>query len=145
MAYRLLLSTIVAALSSLGLAHAQTATRGAAATPAEIQQIKEKVALATRLLTHEGIVASSGHVSMRIPGTNRVAAGPGDVSRGIVTADDVIIVDLDSNQLEGKRKKPSETEIHTGIYRGRPDVMAILHTHPVYSTVFSITGKPILP
>jgi L-fuculose-phosphate aldolase len=82
---------------------------------------------------------------MRIPGTNRVAVGPADVSRDIVTPDDVVIVDLDSNQLEGKRRKPSETEIHTGIYRARPDVMAVVHTHPVYSVAFSVTGKPILP
>lgn len=113
--------------------------------PADILKIKEKVALTTRLLTREGIVASSGHVSMRIPGTNHVAVGPADVSRDIVTPDDVVIVDLDSNQIEGKRRKPSETEIHTGIYRARPDVMAVVHTHPVYSVTFSVTGKPILP
>lgn len=121
----------------------QSATNGP--SPAEIQKIKEKVALATRMLTNEGIVASSGHVSMRIPGTDHVAVGPADVSRGLVTADDVVIVDLNSNQLEGKRKKPSETEIHTGIYRARPDVMAVVHTHPIYSVAFTVTGKPILP
>jgi ribulose-5-phosphate 4-epimerase/fuculose-1-phosphate aldolase len=121
---------------------AQTAKEPSAA---DIQKIKEKVALATRMLTNEGIVASSGHVSMRIPGTDHIAVGPADVSRGIVTADDVVIVDLNSNQLEGKRKKPSETEIHTGIYRARPDVMAVVHTHPIYSVAFTVTGKPILP
>ncbi|MEQ1885501.1 MAG: class II aldolase/adducin family protein [Bryobacteraceae bacterium] len=114
-------------------------------TAAEVQVMKEKVALATRMMTREGIVASSGHISMRIPGTDRVLVGPADVSRGIVSAEDVVTVDLNSNQLDGKRRKPSETEIHTGIYRARPDVMAVVHTHPVYSVAFTVTGKPILP
>jgi L-ribulose-5-phosphate 4-epimerase len=111
----------------------------------DVIKMKEKIAIATRILAGEGIVGSSGHASMRIPGTNRVLVGPADVSRDVITADDVVTVDLDSKQLDGKRRQPDETEIHTGIYRARPDVMAILHTHPTYSVVFSITKKPILP
>jgi L-ribulose-5-phosphate 4-epimerase len=136
--HRLVITTFSAALC-----FAQSSA--APPSPADILKMKEKVALATRMLTHTGIVASSGHVSMRIPGTDHVLVGPGNVSRDVVTADDVVMVDLNSNQLEGKRRKPSETEIHTGIYRARPDVMAVIHTHPVYSTVFSVIGKPILP
>ena len=92
-----------------------------------------------------GIIGSSGHVSMRIPGTNKILIGPAEVTRDILTADDIVTVDLDSKQLDGKRQKPKETEIHTGIYRARPDVMSVIHTHPLHSVVFSITGKPILP
>ena len=111
----------------------------------DVIKMKEKIATATRMLAGEGIVGSSGHASMRIPGTNRVLVGPADVSRDVITADDVVTVDLDSKQLDGKRRQPDETEIHTGIYRARSDVMAIVHTHPTYSVVFSITKKPILP
>jgi L-ribulose-5-phosphate 4-epimerase len=112
---------------------------------ADIAKMKERIALATRMLASEGIVGSSGHVSMRIPGTDRVLVGPSDVSRDVITADDVVVVNLDSKQLEGQRKQPDETEIHTGIYRARADVMSIVHTHPIYSVVFSLTKKPILP
>jgi L-ribulose-5-phosphate 4-epimerase len=66
------------------------------------------------------------------------------VTRDILTADDIITVDLNSKKLDGKRSAPLETEIHTGIYRARPDVMAVVHSHPVHSVVFSITKKPIL-
>ena len=121
------------------------ATTGSPPSAAEILKMKEKLALATRMMTREGIIASSGHLSMRIPGTDRVIVGPNDVSRGIVTVDDIVTVDLNDNQLDGKRKKPSETEIHTGIYRARPDVMAVVHSHPTYSVVFTIINKPILP
>jgi L-ribulose-5-phosphate 4-epimerase len=113
--------------------------------PPEVVEMKGRIALATIMLVREGIVGSSGHVSMRIPGTNKVLVGPADVSRDIITADDVVTVDLNSKQLEGKRRQPDETEIHTGIYRARPDVMSIVHTHPTYSVAFSITKKPILP
>ncbi len=112
---------------------------------ADIAKMREQIALATRMLASEGIVGSSGHVSMRIPGTDRVLVGPSDVSRDVITPDDVVMVDLDSRQVEGKRKRPDETEIHTGIYRARTDVMSIVHTHPTYSVVFSVTKKPLLP
>jgi len=116
-----------------------------AAAEANIAEMKARIALATRMLASEGIVGSSGHVSMRIPGTDKVLVGPADVSRDVITTDDVVTVDLNSKQLEGKRRQPDETEIHTGIYRARPDVMSVVHTHPTYSVAFSITKKPILP
>jgi ribulose-5-phosphate 4-epimerase/fuculose-1-phosphate aldolase len=111
----------------------------------DVTGMKEKIALATRMLVREGIIGSSGHLSMRVPGTNHVLVGPGNVSREILTADDIVTVDLDARQIEGKRRKPDETEIHCGIYRARPDVMAVAHTHPTYSVSFTITRKPILP
>jgi L-fuculose-phosphate aldolase len=115
------------------------------AAEGDIAEMKARIALATRMLASEGIVGSSGHVSMRIPGTDKVLVGPADVSRDVITTDDVVTVDLNSKQLEGKRRQPDETEIHTGIYRARPDVMSVVHTHPTYSVAFSITKKPILP
>jgi L-ribulose-5-phosphate 4-epimerase len=119
--------------------------QAAAAAEGNVVEMKARIALATRMLASEGIVGSSGHVSMRIPGTDKVLVGPADVSRDVITTDDVVTVDLNSKQLDGKRRQPDETEIHTGIYRARPDVMSIVHTHPTYSVAFSITKKPILP
>ena len=117
----------------------------AAAAEGNVMEMKARIALATRMLASEGIVGSSGHVSMRIPGTDKVLVGPTDVSRDVITADDVVTVDLNSKQLDGKRRQPDETEIHTGIYRARADVMSIVHTHPTYSVAFSVTKRPILP
>jgi L-fuculose-phosphate aldolase len=126
----------------------QTAAARSGQRPAaegNIVEMKARIALATRMLASEGIVGSSGHVSMRIPGTDKVLVGPTDVSRDVITADDVVTVDLNSKQIDGKRHQPDETEIHTGIYRARADVMSVVHTHPTYSVAFSITKKPILP
>lgn len=111
----------------------------------DVEALKQKLAQATRMLAREKLLESSGHVSVRIPGTNKVLIGPADVSRDLVQRADIITVDLDSKQLEGRTKAPLETEIHTGIYRARKDVGAVVHSHPVHSVVFSITKKPILP
>ena len=118
---------------------------GTPPSDADIQALKEKVAQATRMLAREGLLASSGHVSVRIPGTYKVLIGPRDISRAILQAEHIVTVDLDSNKVAGERNPPRETEIHTGIYRARPNVMSVIHTHPLHSVVFSITGKPIVP
>jgi L-fuculose-phosphate aldolase len=140
------------ALGAFGV-HTATQTRpqGQAAKPAAaaagdpVRALKEKVALATKMLVREKIITSSGHVSARIPGTDKVLIGPGLVTRDLLTADDILTVDLNAKQLEGTHAIPLETEIHTGAYRARADVMAVVHGHPVHSTVFTITKKPILP
>lgn len=111
----------------------------------DVQALKEKVAFATRMLTREQILTSSGHVSARIPGADRVLIGPANISREILRASDIVTVTLDSKKVDGADAAPLETEIHTGIYRARPDVMSVIHSHPVHSVVFSVTGKPILP
>ena len=141
-------SIVMAALAlGVAVAVAGAARAGAQSRPPAggVQELKEKVARATRMLAREGIIASSGHVSARIPGTDRFVIGPAYVTRDILTANDVVTVDLDAKRIEGNSREPLETEIHAGVYRARPDVMSVVHSHPVHSVVFSITKKPILP
>jgi L-fuculose-phosphate aldolase len=135
----------LASVVALALLAPAPAPRGGAAAGNTEAALKAQVVRATRMLVREGLLGSSGHVSARVPGTARVLVSPADVSRGLVQVEDVVTVDLDARRLEGTRRPPLETEIHTGIYRARPDVMAVVHSHPVHSVVFSITRKPILP
>ena len=138
------LAVVVAGMAaSAGVLTQPAAPQNAAAD--SVETLKAKVAQATRMLAQEGVIASSGHVSARIPGTNRIVIGPADVTRDILTAEDIVTVDLNSQKIDGKGPQPLETEIHTGIYRARPDVMSVVHSHPVHSVVFSVTKKPILP
>jgi len=124
------------AIASAHQSAAPRASQQAAATAeGNVVEMKGRIALATRMLASEGIVGSSGHVSMRIPGTDKVLVGPTDVSRDVITADDVVTVDLNSKQLDGKRRQPDETEIHTGIYRARPDVIDYPHASHVFGCV----------
>lgn len=123
----------------------KAATTAPAPASDPVRALKEKIALATRMLVREKVITSSGHISARIPGTDRVLIAPGLVTRDLLTADDILTVDLNAKQIEGTHAIPLETEIHTGAYRTRPDVMAVVHGHPVHSVVFSVTKRPILP
>ncbi|MEO5895520.1 MAG: class II aldolase/adducin family protein [Vicinamibacterales bacterium] len=138
---------LLAAFTVAGATIATTSgeARQAPTSADAMAQLKTKVAQATRMLAAEDIIASSGHVSVRIPGTDRFLIGPADVTRDILTADDVVTSDVNAKKIEGKGPQPLETEIHAGIYRARPDVMSVIHSHPLHSVVFTITGKPILP
>jgi L-ribulose-5-phosphate 4-epimerase len=107
--------------------------------------LKEKVAQAVRMLAAEGIVGSSGHVSARIPGTDLVLINSRDASREVVRAQDIVTVNLDGKKIAGKDREPDEVFIHLSIYRARPDVMSVVHSHSLYSTAFTVAQKEILP
>jgi L-ribulose-5-phosphate 4-epimerase len=106
--------------------------------------LKVKVAQAVRMLAAEGFVGSSGHVSARAPGTDRVLINSRNGSREVVQAEDIVTVNLDGKKIAGKDLEP-EVSIHVSIYRARPDVVSVIHTHNVYSTGFRVAQKEILP
>jgi ribulose-5-phosphate 4-epimerase/fuculose-1-phosphate aldolase len=110
---------------------------------ADGQRFREQIAACTRLMVMADIMDFSGHISVRIPGTDHVLIQPRDTSRAALTADDVLIVDLDNNVLEGEGPAPSETALHTSVYKARPDAVACCHGHPTYSTIFTATDRPL--
>jgi len=89
-----------------------------------------------------GIMDFSGHVSARIPGTDRILLQPKDTSRVAITANDLLVIDLKGNVLEGQGRAPLETALHTTMYRARPDARAVCHGHPSVSTLFSVVERP---
>ena len=109
-----------------------------------IAELPRDVAACTRLLVHVGIIDFSGHVSARIA-DDRIIIIPRDMSRAEVTADDLLVVDLDDRLVEGAAPPPAEVAMHTGVYRARPDVMAVCHGHPTTSTSLTMTDRPLLP
>jgi ribulose-5-phosphate 4-epimerase/fuculose-1-phosphate aldolase len=109
-----------------------------------VQRLREQLAACTRLLVLQEIMDFSGHVSARIPGTDRVLIPPRDTSRAGLTADDILVVDLDNNVLEGQGPAPSETMLHTCIYRARPDAQTVCHGHPTMSTIFTAVDRPLV-
>ncbi len=111
---------------------------------AKIAQLRQEVATCTRLLVMQEVMDYSGHVSARIPGTDRILIQPKDTSRVALTADDILVVDLDGNILEGQGITPLETALHTSVYRARPDALAVCHGHPSISTLFSVVERPLV-
>ena len=108
-------------------------------------EYKQMLAEAMRMLERAEIIDFNGHFSARIPGTERVLINSGKSVRSALTASDFVTIDLDGKLLEGDAVPPMEFHIHTEVYRQRPDVGAVVHTHPLWSTLFSMTGTAIRP
>jgi L-ribulose-5-phosphate 4-epimerase len=94
---------------------------------------------AIRMLERAGIIDHNGHCSARRDAGSFYINSGGAV-RGALTVDDIVTVDLDGNLLEGSAKPPLEFHIHSEIYRARPDVHSVMHTHPQWSTFLTMTG-----
>jgi ribulose-5-phosphate 4-epimerase/fuculose-1-phosphate aldolase len=107
--------------------------------------VKQHIVTAIRMLEHAGLVDMNGHVSYRLPGTDRVLINSRAASRASLTVDDIVTIDLDGNLLEGEVEPPSEYHIHTGVYRVRSDVNTVLHNHPHWQTILGIAGVDMQP
>ncbi len=115
---------------------------------AEVHELREKIALGCRILAKLELVDYLGHVSARIPGTDLVlirARGAEQGNQLHMTADGVSLVDLETTHIAGKYRVPDETKLHTEIYKARPDVTAVVHTHQPIATIFGDLERPILP
>jgi L-ribulose-5-phosphate 4-epimerase len=88
---------------------------------------------------------TSGNVSGRDPETNLVVIKPSGVRYEQLTPENLVLVDLEGNVLEGDLKPSMDTATHLYIYRHRPDVLGVGHTHSVYASIFAARGKPIPP
>jgi L-fuculose-phosphate aldolase/L-ribulose-5-phosphate 4-epimerase len=114
----------------------------------QIIALKEKVALGCRILGKLGLADWLGHVSARVPGDNcmvikGLGIDLGDLQK--TTFDKIITVSLDGELVEGQHRFPGETPLHTEIYKYRPDVGGIVHTHQRTTLAFGTTGRKILP
>jgi L-ribulose-5-phosphate 4-epimerase len=95
-------------------------------------------------LPRNGLVLwTGGNVSARDPETGYVVIKPSGVRYEALRPEQMVIVDLDGQIVEGKLKFSSDTASHLYIYRRRPDVNGIVHTHSPYATAFAALGKPI--
>jgi L-ribulose-5-phosphate 4-epimerase len=88
-------------------------------------------------------VWTGGNVSARDPDSGLVAIKPSGVRYGELTADRMVVVDLDGQIVEGTLKPSSDTASHLYIYRHRPDIHGVVHTHSRYATAFAAVGRPI--
>jgi len=109
-------------------------------------EIKRLVATANRMLYMEDHISYSGHVSMRHPDTDVAYMNTLSASRGEIRPEDVVAVTLDNEPVDPDAPNPvGEREIHTSIYRDRPEITAVLHTHAPATTLNAITGTEMIP
>jgi len=110
----------------------------------DIPDLKEKLVACLRMMVMEGLLDFNGHVSVRLP-DDRLLINSRYSTRAGVTPGQIVIADMDCNLIEGEAEPPSETVIHTEIYRARPDVNCVAHLHPQYATLFTIAAVPLVP
>jgi ribulose-5-phosphate 4-epimerase/fuculose-1-phosphate aldolase len=96
------------------------------------------------MLEHNGILDYNGHASIRLDG-DRMLINIGSCQRSQLTADDICTIDFDGNVIDGNGKPPLEFHLHAGVYKARPDVQAVIHAHPNWSTILSTAGVEYLP
>lgn len=101
------------------------------------------VGLHEELPRHNLVVWTGGNVSARDPESNLVAIKPSGVRYEDLTAESMVVVDLAGNVVEGTLNPSSDTASHLYIYRHRPDVNGVVHTHSRYATAFAAVGRPI--
>lgn len=109
-----------------------------------LEELREELVYLNKALLEEGLVAwTSGNVSTRDPKSGYVAIKPSGVKFPDLTAETMVVVDLDGNKVEGDFSPSSDTASHLYIYRYRPDVNGVVHTHSNYATAFAAIGEPI--
>lgn len=91
------------------------------------------------------VVWTSGNVSVRDSDSGYVVIKPSGVKFEDLKPDQMVVVDLDGNIVEGNLKASSDTASHLYIYRHMTQVNGVVHTHSNYATAFAALGKPIPP
>ena len=113
------------------------------------QSERTAVVQAAQQLLRLGLVAAtSGNVSMRLEGDEKeglIAVTPASTDYETMTPEDIVVVDYDVDVIEGETVPSSESLTHVAVYKARPDISAVIHTHSIYASVLAVAGVPLPP
>jgi L-fuculose-phosphate aldolase len=111
-------------------------------TFASSAELRAEVLTACRVLTHFKIVEGFGHVSVRIPGTDRFLMTPRR-ALGLVTEAELVELDFSGRQVAGEGRPPLEVAMHVAVYRRRPEIEAMARGHPRHVAAYACAGQPL--
>ena len=86
---------------------------------------------------------TSGNISIYNAEKGLMAISPSGIDYFSTQPEDVVIMDLEANVVDGTRKPSSEWGLHTTFYKHKPEARAVVHTHSMYCTTFAVLGQPI--
>lgn len=116
------------------------------AVQAPPSDLVDRLVYANRILYDQGIVDGLGHVSVRHPTQDGVFLLSCNRAPGLVKRQDIVCYDLDGNAVSDTTERPYlERFIHSEIYRARPDVVAVVHSHSPSVIPFAVTHNPLKP
>jgi L-ribulose-5-phosphate 4-epimerase len=109
-----------------------------------VRAIREQVAaLHGELPRNNLIVWTAGNVSARVPDADLLVIKPSGVSYDDLSADTMVVTDLDGNLVDGDYAPSSDTAAHAYVYRHMPDINGVVHTHSTYATAWCARAEPI--
>jgi L-fuculose-phosphate aldolase len=112
------------------------------AGPSELELREEIVRIGRQMHALGFSPGTAGNLSIRLD-HHRILASPTGCSKSLLKSDDMVIVDLDGNKLSGSRNVTSEIGMHLIVYRMRPDISAVVHTHPPIATAFAACRRAL--
>lgn len=110
----------------------------------DVSGLTQRLVTCIRMMAMEGLLDFNGHVSARLSNEHMLINSRYSTRAG-TTPDQIVVADMEGKLVEGQDEPPSETVIHSEIYRVRPDVQSIAHLHPQYATLFTIADIPLVP
>jgi ribulose-5-phosphate 4-epimerase/fuculose-1-phosphate aldolase len=114
------------------------------AEASKIENLKRRLIEAIQVITGEGVLSGSGHLSARILGTETFLINP-RFAGVLANEKDICTVDFGGRRIAGKGPIPSETPIHAAVYRTRPDVGSVIHCHARYSILVGLLDQGLIP
>src|SRR5262247_4637648 len=110
---------------------------------AQIKNLKQRLVDALQVITGEGVLSGSGHLSVRIPGTETFLINP-RFAGVLADSKDICTVNFEGKRIAGKGPIPSETPIHAAVYRSRSDVASVIHCHARYSILVGLLDSGLI-
>lgn len=108
----------------------------------ESQHRNDIIEICKRVHANGWVASNDGNISIRT-GPNTVICTPKGMSKGYLTADQLVKVDIDGNKLEGELKASSEVKMHIDVYKNKKGVNSAVHAHPPYATAYAVAGIPL--
>lgn len=134
------------AITFAGLTISQSAATGQAPGGQPDPVLIEDLVAANRILANEGVLDAYGHVSVRHPGNPNHYLMSRSLAPALVAAEDILEYDVDSNPIDPRgRSSVLERFIHGEIYKMRPDVKAVVHSHSPAVIPFGVSQVPLRP
>lgn len=114
------------------------------AVAALVDDLRAQVAaLHAELPRNELVVWTAGNVSARVPGADLLVIKPSGVSYDEISAETMVVTDLEGKLVDGDLAPSSDTAAHAYVYRHMPHVQGVVHTHSTYATAWCARGEPI--
>jgi len=119
---------------------------GKAYERAYVYELRKRFVTIGKLIFESGLTSGSGgQISARILGTDKVMVKPTGFCLGRLKPEDMVIINMQGEKVEGRFEPTSEVPFHLGIYKKRENVNAIVHSHSPIATAFGIAGVELLP